>query len=117
MRIPNWLKWKISKPRLDKRTFSDLVKKYNLEGKIDVRESTENGYTLTPIILTQGDEAPQIPGEFLREFLFIIFKGKNPWHRNWGFLKISQPRTLQSIREEIDAWNLHCELVWQAADG
>lgn len=116
MKILDWLKWKISKPRFNKRTFSDLVKKHGLEGKIDLRESTQDGYTLTPIISAQG-EASQIPGEFLREFLFLIFKGENPWYRNWGFLKVGQPRTLQSIQKEIDAWNTHCELAWQAMDG
>lgn len=114
MSVIRYLKRKVQRPRLNDRTFKQLVTKYGLEGKIDLNESTMTGYTLVPIISEQG-EVPQLPGGFLREFFFLLFHGKNPWRKNWGFFQI-QPKTLQQIQKEIDSWNIHCELFWQAAD-
>jgi len=100
------------RPKLTERSFAALVKKHGLEGRIDFHMSSYDGNTLVPIISEDG-KAPQIPGDFIKEFVFLFFEGKDPWERRWPF-KIGEPRTLESIRKEIDSWNGHCDLAWQA---
>ena len=107
---------RLSRSKLNKENLLELVKKYNLENKIELRSRTGDGYTLIPIISEQG-KIPQIPGEFLREFIFLLFEGKDPWQRSWRFFKIGPPQTLKSIKRDIESWNLHCNLFWQAHGG
>ena len=104
------------RPRFSQKILLELIEKYNLEGKIDLKISARGEHIFVPIISEQG-EVPQIPGEFLREYLFCLFQGKSPWQRSWRFLKIGPPRTLKSIQAEVNSINLSAELCWQAIDG
>jgi len=114
--IVDWLTRKTRRPRFNKSTFLKIVKRHSLEGKIDLKVKTGEGYKLVPIISEQG-EIPQLPGEFIRELLYLLLEGKkDPWRKNWGFLKIGPPMTLSQIRDDIKAWDEHCELFWQAVD-